>query len=549
MDAGGQTWEMALDHQDNGSSGQMDGEKHALADTARGVERGEHGVNSQAAFSESNTIKTRRLVVLLGSLWLGTLLMALDETMIATIATPIANSLSAASSFSWITTAYVIGSTVSQAISGHLANAYGRRKALAVNYFLFSLGTLFCGLATRNLPLFLVGRALQGTGGGAIASITSVVETDLIPAHQRALIEGLGSMLYGMCMAIGGVYGAAIDAAIGWRWAFLIQVPIIALDGGVVFRYVTISDQRANTSAHRLLDVVGMVTLMATIVLLQFGLNHGSTTFAWAAAGTIAPLCLVVPCFFLFLYSAYHAESPVVPIRVLMQRSVGLIQITAFFNTGCFVSSMFYVPLYLQVLGLSAFEASLRLIPLAVAFGVCSGAVGYLVVRLRRYYHLNIFLLCIATLGYGLLCSLGRGSSDWKPFVFLGIIGIGVGGTYVTNLMGVLMSVSEEHLATVQSASWAVRSVGVVVGLTVSSVILQTTLHTKLEAIGIKAQQDNITGLDTVALHGDQKQLVIQAYMDALRYVFYSLLAQGVVSILPSLFIENREIPNNEDSS
>lgn len=469
--------------------------------------------------------------------------------MIATIATPISSSLSATSSFSWITTAYVIGSTVSQAISGHLANAYGRRKALAVNYFLFSIGTLFCGLATTHLPLFLMGRALQGIGGGAIASITSVVETDLIPAHQRALVEGLGSMLYGMCMAIGGVYGAAINAAIGWRWAFLIQVPIIVLDGIVVFWYVKISDERANTSTHRRLDVLGMTTLIATIVLLQFGLNHGSTTFAWADAGTIAPLCLVVPCFSLFLYSTYRTESPVVPIRALMQRSVGLIQITAFFSTGCFVSSMFYVPLYLQVLGLSVFEASLRLIPLAVAFGACSGAAGYLVVRLRRYYHLNILLLSIATVGYGLLCSLGPGSSSWKPYLFLGIIGIGVGGTYVTNLMGILMSASEENLATVQSASWAVRSIGVVIGLTVSSAILQTTLHQKLEAIGMKVQLDNITGLDTVALSGEQKGFVIQAYMSAFQYVFYSLLAQGLFSILPSLFIENRKIPKIEDSS
>ncbi|KAJ5689315.1 MFS general substrate transporter [Penicillium macrosclerotiorum] len=282
--------------------------------------------------------------------------------MIATIATPIASSLSAASSFSWITTAYFIGSTLLQAISGHLANAYGRRKALAVNYALFSLGKFFCGLATTHLPLFLAGRALQGIGGGAIASITSR-RILFLPTNVPSL-ETLA-----LC---------------------------------------------SMACAHRRLDIVGMTILIVTIVLSQFGLNHGSTTFAWADAGTLAPL------------------------------------------TGCFVSSMFCVPLYVQVFGLSAFEASLRLIPLAVAFGACSGAAGYLVVCLRRYYHLNILLLSIATVGYGLLCSLGPASSSWKPYLFLGIIGIGVGGTYVTNIMGILMSVSEENLATVQSASWAV---------------------------------------------------------------------------------------------
>jgi MFS family permease len=472
--------------------------------------------------------------------------------MIATIAIPIASSLSAASNFSWITTTYVIGSTVSQAISGHLANAFGRRKALASNYFLFSLGTLFCGLATSHLPLFLMGRALQGIGGGAIASITSVVETDLIPAHHRALIEGLANMFYGTIMAIGGVYGAAINAAIGWQWAFLIQVPIIALDGAVVIWYVKISDERANTSAHRHLDAVGITTLVATIVLLQFGLNHGSTTLAWADAATIAPLCMAVPCFSVFLYSSYRTDSPVVPMKALMQRSVGLIQITAFFSTGCFVSSMFYVPLYLGVLGFSTFDASLRLIPLAAAFGVSSGAVGCLVVHMKRYYHLNIILLSIAAVAYGLVCSLSLGSSSWEPFLFLGIIGIGVGGNYVTNLMGILTSVSEENLATVQSASWAVRSIGVVIGLTVSSVIFQINLRQSLKAVGVKVQLDNITDLDTVAfqqLSEGEKDVVIQAYMSALRYVFYSTLAQGLFSIIPSIFVENRKIIRVEDSS
>ncbi|GAB1200931.1 hypothetical protein APSETT444_010312 [Aspergillus pseudonomiae] len=124
---------------------QTEGEKDT--DTDAGGELDEHGGTAQAALSESSAVKKRRLVVVIGSLWLGTLLMALDETMIATIATPIASSLSATSSFSWITTTYVIGSTVSQAIGGHLANVFGRRKALAGNYSLFALGTLFCRLA------------------------------------------------------------------------------------------------------------------------------------------------------------------------------------------------------------------------------------------------------------------------------------------------------------------------------------------------------------------------------------------------------------------
>ncbi|KAL9136912.1 MAG: hypothetical protein Q9175_001892 [Cornicularia normoerica] len=470
--------------------------------------------------------------------------------MIATIAVPISTSLRSFSNFSWLTTTYVLGSSISQVLSGHLTDIFGRRKGLMVCYGLFALGTLLCGLAP-DFPVFLTGRALQGIGGGSVCSITAFVETDLIPMQRRAFIEGLGNVCYGVVLALGGIYGAAINDAIGWKWAFLIQVPVIVLDGAAVLVVVKVSAEKVDRSSRRHLDFVGMITLLGAVTLFEFGLNSGSTKLIWARASVIAPCCIAATCFAIFsFWEVRHAKNPVIPIGALVERSVGLIQVSAFLATGCFVSCLFYIAVYLETLGLSSVATGLRLVPLSILFAIGSMVTGYLVQITHRYYHLNIVLQVISATAYGLLCTLSTKTPSWQPFVFLGILGIGVGGSYVTNLMGILTSVASQQQATVQAASWGVRAIGVASGLIISSVIFQNVSRTHLlkqfPDDSVVSEFSTTTALSTpafMALSAPMKQMVVDAYMSAVHAVFYFLLAQAVVSVLVSVFIRNNVIP------
>ena len=469
--------------------------------------------------------------------------------MIATIAVPITTSLRSFSNFSWLTTAYVLGTSVSQVLSGHLTDIFGRRKGLMVCYGLFALGTLLCGLAS-SLPAFLAGRVLQGLGGGSVCSITSFVETDLIPMRRRAFIEGVGNVCYGVVLSLGGIYGAAINDTIGWKWAFLIQVPVIVLDGVMVFNVVKTSDRRAERSSRRHLDFVGMITLLGAVTLFEFGLNSGSTNLIWATASVIAPLSVAAACFGIFsFWEVKCAKNPVIPIGALVKRSVGLIQVSAFLATGCFVSCLFYVAVYLGTLGMSSVATGLRFLPLSILFAIGSMVTGSVVQFTHRYYHPNIVLQLISATAYGLLCTMNAKTPSWQPFIFLGILGIGVGGTYVTNLMGVLTSVASEQQATIQAASWGIRAIGVASGLIISSVIFQTVSRTHLHKLfqdsSLVSQFSNTNALSTpafTALSAPMKQVVVDTYMSALNAVFYFLLAQAVVSVMVSVFIRNKVI-------
>jgi len=200
-------------------------------------------------------------------------------------------------------------------------------------------------------------------------------------------------------------------------------------------------------------------------------------------------------------------------------------------------------------------ETGLRLIPLAIVFALSSIAVGYIVQILRRYYHVNIALQSISAVSYGLLCLLNTKTPSWQVFVFLGILGIGVGGSYVTNLMGILTSVPQENQATVQAASWSVRAMGIAVALTLASVIFQTVsrshLNSSLQDPSLASQFSNAIAIDTAkfsSLSAPTRQAVLDAYMSALHAVFYLLLAEALVSVLVSVFIKNNVIKQDESA-
>lgn len=171
----------------------------------------------------------------------------------------------------------------------------------------------------------------------------------------------------------------------------------------------------------------------------------------------------------LHLLGIVTARKPRCPSQALLQKKSCVHPNIGLSFYGYFASCLFYFPIYLQTLGFSTMETGLRLVPLAVVFALSPIAVGQF---LHRYYLVNIALQRITAISCGLLCLLNAKIPLWQVFVCFGTLGIGIGGSYVTNLMRVLTSVPEENQASVQAASWRVRAMGIAIGLSIASVIL-----------------------------------------------------------------------------
>jgi len=485
----------------------------------------------------------------LAILWTSLAFPILDETMIATLLGPISTSFNSLSNLSWIATTYLIGMSASNPISGHLTDIFGRRNVLIAVSIIFIIGTLICGLSPQ-LWVLLLGRSIEGFGGGAMQSIASFIESDLVPLRNRGITEGLGGIVYGVAIAVGGLYGGGINDAIGWKWAFLIQVPIVAVLTLAAWFLVHIPVKKSDLSSLRRFDCVGSVAILSAIVLLQLGLQSGGNTHSWKSPLVSASLPLAAACFVVFVvWDLKFAKEPLVPIRLLGQRNLFLSCIFYFSALMSYFTIEFFVPIYLQMLGHSTTATGLRFIP--QAFGAAAAIIiaGVGVKSTGKYYWLNAVAQVFGILGSGLLLILETGSPSWYPFLFLAFTGVGFGGSWVTVLMGVLSSVTDDQQATVQSAGYCVRSVGMTVGLTVSTAVFQKILKDSLWSAfgrepGAEALIENLRS-DFNALQSldpGSKKLAQEGYMHALHVVFWIATAEVITAAIASMFMKENKI-------
>lgn len=285
----------------------------------------------------------------------------IDGTMLATITTSVSSSFGQFSRIAWVSTTYAMGASISQPLSGHLTDVFGRRPGLTISYSLFATGTLLCGVSVyaKTLDMFLAGRVIAGLGGGSLTSIISFVESDLVPLKDRALIEGIGNVVYGSVNALGGFYGGSIAGSIGWQWAFLAQLPVIAVDIllSLFFlripapkRQVAVEGQPQQLKKEITVDYVGCLCVLLTMVFLQLALNDGSNNFSWTSGLVISSFVIAGGSAILLVYwDIRRATKPVLPFRHLMKRTIAASQLSFFFNSISVAVIIYYVPIYLEI--------------------------------------------------------------------------------------------------------------------------------------------------------------------------------------------------------
>jgi MFS family permease len=459
----------------------------------------------------------------------GSFLSALDSTIIATLITPISTSFSSFHTLSWLASAYLIANSACQPLSGRLTDIFSRRSGLLFSNIFFGLGTLICGLATSE-GMIITGRAIAGVGGGGLTAISSFVASDLVPLRRRGLWQGIGNIYWGMGSGLGGLFGGWINDVWGWRWAFLVQVPLILISACLVYLNVNVPTKESGTPSLKRVDFMGALTLIAALVLLLSGLNAGGNTVPWTHPIVLVTLPLSAVFLGLFIYVEEKiASEPIIPVRLLLNRTVAASCITNWFGTMAVFALIFYGPLYFQiVMDMSPAQSGLRLIPQSLGTALGSLGSGIIMRSTGKYYWLNASIGLLSVTACAAMCTLSLTSPAWLPFIYFSLTGIGYGGTLTVNLSSLIAAVAHEHQAVVTSASYAFRSTGATVGVTVASVIFQNILKIQLWArLGDREGAAEIIGKIRGSA-GEMKNLpagwrgpVTECYMDALQYVVF----------------------------
>ncbi|KAJ5168588.1 uncharacterized protein N7482_004182 [Penicillium canariense] len=506
--------------------------------------------NDQEPLAEERS--TRELILILGSIWLGVFLAALDTTIVATLSAPISSSFNSFSLLSWLATSYLISNAACQPLSGRLTDIYSRRWGLVFSNVFFALGNLICGLAKTQWAIIL-GRVVAGVGGGGLTAISTFVTSDLIPLRKRGIWQGIGNICYGAGMGLGGVFGGWINDTLGWRWAFLLQIPFLVISCILVILKVNIPVKVTDKSRIKRVDFLGAITLVLTLVTLLLGLNTGGNQVPWTHPIVLVSLPLSAMFLGLFIYvEARVATEPVIPVKLLLDRTVASACLTNWFTTMAIFGLLFYLPVYFQVQGLSATAAGARLIPQAIGTSIGSLGSGFVMRSTGRYKILNYTAMALQVTSAALICTLNLATPAWLPFLYFFLGGVAYGSMLTITLVALISAVDHEYHAVVTSASYAFRSTGSTIGITIASAVFQNTLKTGLwsrfgdrkdAAEIISRLRDNLNGIRK--LPEGWVPGVLDTYMDSLRAVFVTLLGLTILGAAVSIAMREHKLHNN----
>ncbi len=359
------------------------------------------------------------LVMLLGSL---------DQTIVGTAMPRIIGEFHGIDRYTWVTTAYMLTSTVMVPIYGKLSDLFGRKKIFLVGVALFLAGSALSG-AAQSMNQLIAFRAFQGVGAAALMPIAIAVVGDLFPPRERGKWQGLTGAIFALSSVVGPALGGWITENTSWRWVFYVNVPIglIAL---AVLIFLMPSLQKRGVKAR--IDYPGAALLILGSVPILLGLSLAGSQFAWLSWQTLSLIgggALVLVGF--FFYEAYlerHDMQPIIDPSVFKNSTFSISLVVASITFMGMFGAVSFLPLYAQgVLGISATNSGLILTPMMIAMVATSIISGQLVSRTGTYKWATISGMVLATLGAALLLRLNVQSSYMDMIIAMIVLGLGLG--------------------------------------------------------------------------------------------------------------------------
>ena len=479
-----------------GDHGTFEGNGEPINDDGASLERQESLQDRLKQYEGMPEVK-KQLKYILPALGIGIFLASADQTIIVSSYGTIGNELNALNLTSWIATAYFLTLTAFQPLYGKLSDIFGRKACLLFAYLVFGIGCVFCGLA-QNIELLIAARAVAGIGGGGMTTVVSILLSDVISLRERGKWQGYLNIIFASGASSGAPLGGILADSIGWRWAFLGQGPLCLVAFGAVFFILHLPKPDDSNWKKKLqrIDFLGAAILICAVFTLLLALDRGSNV-SWSSTITLISLGVSIPLFALFiLVEMKVAKEPFAPGHIIFNGTMIACYLCNLFSMAGWLAALFYVPLYFQAVdGLTATGAGIRLIP-GIICGV-SGSLfgGFYMQKTGKFYWLTVISYSFLTLGMVVITLSSGVLVHSTPLIIVGMCingfsnGIGVTST----LIGLIANASHEDQAIATACSYLFRSLGSVLGVSMSATVanqaLRTSLASELPKVGLSERK------------------------------------------------------------
>ncbi len=400
---------------------------------------------------------------ILGAIMLALFLGALDQTIVSVAQPVIVQELGGLNLYVWVTTIYLLTSTITVPFYGKLSDIYGRRPLLLIGVALFLVGSALSGLS-QSMEQLIAFRGLQGLGAGALFPISLAVIGDLFTPAERGRYQGLFGAVFGLSSILGPALGGFITDTFSWNWVFYVNLPIGLAAMAIIWRYLPTFRVPGVT---RNLDLLGAAIFTVGVALLLVGLTN-KLEGEWAdmtVGGFIAAGLILSAVFFVI---EARAKEPIVPPSLFRNRTyAGSIFATILTSFG-FFGAVVFLPLWFQsVQGSSPTESGYQILPLLI--GLIGGAVGSgaLVARTGRYKVLLLSSLIVMAAGLVLMTQLRADTPLPALWFWMFVLGLGIGPTFSVFTVVVQNAVPVQQLGVATSNLTFFRQIGGSVGLAI----------------------------------------------------------------------------------
>lgn len=489
----------------------------------------------------------KRIWIIFSALIAGMLLSSLDQTIVSTAMPTIVGKLGGVEHQAWITTAYLLATTIVMPIYGKFGDVLGRRNLFLIAIALFTLASVGCALAT-DFWGFVIFRAIQGLGGGGLMILSQAIIADIVPAKDRGKYMGPLGAIFGLSAVAGPLLGGFFVDHLTWEWAFYINIPI----GIAAFAIAWFTLTLPNKKAEKRIDILGVVLLSAATTCLIFFTDFGGkkdegwdSPLTWAfGAGMVLSAAA-------FVMVERRAEDPIIPLSLFRNRIfVNATAIGFTLGLGMF-SAIAFVPTFLQMSsGTSAAESGLLMLPMMAGLMGTSIYSGIRISKTGKYKMFPILGAAFTMAAMFWMTTLAASTPIWVICVQLFIFGAGLGLIMQVVVLVVQNSVPADQIGTATSTNNYFREVGAAMGVAIFGSIFTNRLSESLTGAftgaGASADQaaQSTSTLDPQALNQLPEQLrdaIVNAYAESLAPVFWYLIPFIAVALLLALTL--KQIP------